>query len=112
MKLTICFVVLLGLVAHSTSAPAEEPTKILSQEQDSSPDGTYNYAYETANGIAASEHAVVKTVGDAQVEEVSGSASWTFPDGKSYDLSYVANENGFHPIIKLGSGSVVGAALG
>ncbi|XP_063698140.1 pupal cuticle protein Edg-78E-like [Culicoides brevitarsis] len=54
------------------------------------PDGTYNYAYETSNGIAANEE------GEGGVR-ASGQFSYVSPEGETIQVSYTADENGFQP---------------
>lgn len=56
-------------------------------------DGTYNWLYETGNGIKADE------TGDARGDgtKARGQFSYTAPDGQSINLQYTADENGFHP---------------
>lgn len=54
------------------------------------PDGSYNYAYETSNGISASEQG---TGG----EQASGSYSYVSPEGENIRVSYTADADGFKP---------------
>ncbi|RLU24652.1 hypothetical protein DMN91_002741 [Ooceraea biroi] len=92
---------LCALVAVAVAAPAGEPTQIpiLRQALDGpNPDGSYNYQYETANGIQAQEEGHLNHVGTEQEAlEARGSFSYTDNDGQVYQVSYVANENGFQP---------------
>ncbi|CAD7003078.1 pupal cuticle protein Edg-78E [Ceratitis capitata] len=53
-------------------------------------DGSYQYQYETSNGIAAGESGVGGYY-------ASGSSAYYAPDGQLIQLSYTADENGFHP---------------
>lgn len=43
--------------------PSTEPIPILKQEQEINFDGTYNWAYETGNGIKAEEQGFLKNAG-------------------------------------------------
>ncbi|XP_076035285.1 cuticle protein AM/CP1114-like [Oratosquilla oratoria] len=52
--------------------------------------GAYNLQMETGDGIVRSEQG---GPGGAQ----QGSVSFTFPDGQNFDLSFVADENGYQP---------------
>ncbi|XP_058800757.1 endocuticle structural glycoprotein ABD-4-like [Phymastichus coffea] len=68
------------------------------------PDGTYNWSYETENGIKAEEHGELKAVArSADNEEgrqaiaAQGAYSYTAPDGTLFEVKYVADENGFQP---------------
>lgn len=60
-------------------------------EDNNSGDGTYSYAYETGNGIAAQEH------GDARGEgtRAKGGFSYTSPEGEHVQIQYTAGEEGF-----------------
>ncbi|EAT39333.1 AAEL008872-PA, partial [Aedes aegypti] len=60
---------------------------IVHSEFAQSNDGTFKYAYESANGIAVQEE------GHANVAH--GSYSYIDPHGEVVSVSYVADENGF-----------------
>ncbi|XP_034482158.1 pupal cuticle protein Edg-78E-like [Drosophila innubila] len=53
-------------------------------------DGSYNYQYQTSNGIAQQEQGVGG-------QYASGSSAYYSPDGELVQLTYTADENGFHP---------------
>ena len=78
---------------------AQQPIAILRQSQDSSPEGSYNYQYETENGIAVAEEGKPGPVNeDGQASVVAqGSFQYNSPDGTPINVQYVANENGFQP---------------
>ncbi|XP_076256905.1 endocuticle structural glycoprotein SgAbd-1-like [Rhynchophorus ferrugineus] len=90
-------VVLSGLVAVVLGAALQEPVAILSQNSDVSPDGSFQWNYESADGTAQQQSGQLKQVGEEAGEAVSGSASYTDPEGNSHQLSYVADENGYQP---------------
>ncbi|XP_072946637.1 larval cuticle protein LCP-17-like [Epargyreus clarus] len=76
----------------------EKSAKILKHEMDAGPDGTYQYSYETENGISAREQGVLKVVDkDNAAEAVQGEARWSSPEGEVVQLSYIADENGYQP---------------
>ena len=57
-------------------------------------------SYETQNGIRAEENgqlrqAQAKSLEDAIIAQ--GSYSYTAPDGQSFQVQYVADENGYQP---------------
>ncbi|XP_044731287.1 endocuticle structural glycoprotein SgAbd-2-like [Chrysoperla carnea] len=93
------------LVAFAYCAPQQyqqqpqqytTPIPILRQEQEVNPDGSYKWAYETGNGIAAQEQGYLKNPGtDAEAQVAQGSYSYTGPDGVLYTVTYIADENGF-----------------
>ncbi|XP_044272550.1 endocuticle structural glycoprotein SgAbd-4-like [Tribolium madens] len=71
---------------------------ILKLENVNNGDGSYNWAYETGNGIAADERGQLKNAGSKnEAQSASGSFSYTAPDGQKITVSYIADENGFQP---------------
>lgn len=61
-------------------------------------DGSYKFSYETENGIKAQEQGEVKNKGtENEIQSVSGSYSYTAPDGQVITVTYIADENGFQP---------------
>lgn len=78
--------------SYSTgSFPKGQQVPILKLEDNNSGDGTYSYAYETGNGIAAQEH------GDARGEgtRAQGGFSYTSPEGEHVQIQYTGGEEGF-----------------
>ncbi|CAG4956382.1 unnamed protein product [Colias eurytheme] len=62
------------------------------------PLGTFQYSYDTDTGISSSAQGKLKVVGKDEVAlEVSGSNSYTSPEGQKVVLTYIANENGYQP---------------
>ncbi|XP_022814231.1 larval cuticle protein LCP-14-like [Spodoptera litura] len=80
-------------------ALASEPVaQVLRSDYAQSPNGDFQYVYETDNGISGQASGAVKVFGKDEVAlEVSGSNSFKSPEGKVYSLSYIANENGYQP---------------
>ncbi|XP_047349843.1 pupal cuticle protein 20-like isoform X1 [Vespa velutina] len=66
---------------------------IISFNNENSGDGNYQFSYETGNGISAQETGQLQ----GESEAVSGSFSYTGPDGVQYSITYTADEEGFHP---------------
>ncbi|CAD7004109.1 endocuticle structural glycoprotein SgAbd-8 [Ceratitis capitata] len=62
-------------------------------------DGSYQYEYETGNGINAQESGYVKNADDPcnAILTAEGSFSYTSPEGQSFLVTYTADENGFQP---------------
>ncbi|KAJ8920787.1 hypothetical protein NQ315_004928 [Exocentrus adspersus] len=90
------------LLATAFSAPqVQQPLRkeiaILKQSQDISPDGTYQWAYETENGISAQEEGAQKVIANEAGTAAQGRFSWTSPEGEQISVSYVADENGYQP---------------
>ncbi|KAJ8954059.1 hypothetical protein NQ318_004364 [Aromia moschata] len=80
-----------GGQAHHSNEANQVP--ILRLENNNNGDGTYNYAYETGDGISAQEQ------GDATGDgtKTQGGYSYTAPDGQQIHIQYAADENGFQP---------------
>lgn len=66
---------------------------IIRYENVNNGDGTYQFLYETGNGINAQEQ------GDARGDgtQAQGSFSYTAPDGQQIQLQYTADANGYNP---------------
>ncbi|KAL0132057.1 hypothetical protein PUN28_000079 [Cardiocondyla obscurior] len=92
-------IISLALIAVALGQYQQQPVAILRQAQDISPEGSYNYAYETENGIAASEQGSPQPVGPKGNPAVisQGQFQYTAPDGSPIAVQYTADENGFHP---------------
>ncbi|CAG9785098.1 unnamed protein product [Diatraea saccharalis] len=101
------FVVLSALVAVVCAAPQysqyqqqqyqADVIPIIKQQQEVNFDGSYQYSYETGNGIAAQEQGYLKNAGvkDAEAQVAQGSFAYTSPEGVPISVSYIADENGF-----------------
>ncbi|XP_050342284.1 endocuticle structural glycoprotein SgAbd-2-like [Nymphalis io] len=101
------FVVVSALVAMTYAAPQfqyqtqpqyqNQVIPIIRQTQEINPDGSYQYSYETGNGIAAQEQGYLKNPGikDAEAQVAQGSYSYTSPEGLPISVNYIADENGF-----------------
>nr|WJW74114.1 endocuticle structural glycoprotein Abd-4 [Propylea japonica] len=70
---------------------------ILKQQQDVGPDGSYQWSYETENGIQAEERGALKSGSPDPILEATGGFAYTADDGTPIQLQYIANENGFQP---------------
>lgn len=54
--------------------------------------------YETSDGISRQEEAEIKNAGtENEALSVKGSISWVAPDGVTYTINFVADENGYQP---------------
>lgn len=85
----------------AVAAPIDNtsPIPIVKQALDGpNPDGSYNYSFETGNGIQVQEDGHLNNVGtDSEALEARGTFSFTDAEGQTYQIIYVANENGFQP---------------
>ncbi|XP_023954104.2 endocuticle structural glycoprotein ABD-5-like [Bicyclus anynana] len=93
----------LGQAPPSGSNPQD--VQILRYETDNDGLGSYKYAFELSDGTKKEEQGELKNVGtENEAMSVKGSYSWTAPDGVTYVVTYVADENGFNPTIEQGPG--------
>ncbi|KAG5898738.1 hypothetical protein JTB14_020932 [Gonioctena quinquepunctata] len=70
--------------------------RILAQDQIVNPDGSYQWNYETENGIQAQEQAVQKPTADGNLGTAAqGLFRYTSPNGEPIEVRYTADENGF-----------------
>ena len=85
-----------AFVAVAFAAVDEKSAPILSQDQDSSPDGSFHNSFETGNGIRSQEQGVLKNPGQKdEAAEVQGNFGYTAEDGTPIEVSYIANEYGY-----------------
>ncbi|XP_042858540.1 endocuticle structural glycoprotein SgAbd-1-like [Penaeus japonicus] len=59
--------------------------------------GAYSFNVETGDGISRQESGSPVPAKEGPVTAMSGSYSFTLPDGQLFELRYVADENGFQP---------------
>uniref|UniRef100_A0A224XS48 Putative cuticle protein n=1 Tax=Panstrongylus lignarius TaxID=156445 RepID=A0A224XS48_9HEMI len=86
-----------GPAAGPTAAPSQVTyARILRQEQDTQFDGSFNYAYETENGINGQASGVLKNPGrEDEGISIEGSYSWTSPEGIPITITFIADEQGY-----------------
>ncbi|EDW76070.2 uncharacterized protein Dwil_GK19053 [Drosophila willistoni] len=70
---------------------SDRNTRTLQNELQVQKDGNYRYAYETSNGIQASQSGL----GGISVQ---GGSSYISPEGEQISVRYVADEYGYHPV--------------
>ncbi|CAH1176112.1 unnamed protein product [Phaedon cochleariae] len=73
---------------------------ILKFENDAGPDGSYHYGYETENGISVEEQGSPRALDAARSVApvvVQGHYRYTSPEGVPVEISYTADEFGYHP---------------
>ncbi|XP_037929415.1 pupal cuticle protein Edg-78E-like [Teleopsis dalmanni] len=76
--------------AFAYSDPRDVHAETLKYQSDVKEDGSYQYLYETSNGIAAQEAGVGGYY-------ANGGFAYVSPEGEHIQLSYKADENGFQP---------------
>ncbi|KAH8342512.1 hypothetical protein KR059_010752 [Drosophila kikkawai] len=86
-----------ALFAVAMAAPAAPEATVLRSDSDVRPDG-FSYALETSDGTSKQEQGELKNAGaENEAIAVKGSYSWVAPDGQTYTVTYIADENGFQP---------------
>jgi len=100
-------IVFLGLIGLSMAAPQAPQTSQLRNPQEirilrfdnvNNGDGSYNYGYETENGITVEEQGVLKAPRSADeeaIQAVKGFFQYFAPEGQKLRVDYTADENGF-----------------
>ncbi|XP_031626297.1 cuticle protein AMP1A-like [Contarinia nasturtii] len=58
---------------------------------------SFQYAYETSNGIQGQEQGQLKQIGPESAIVSQGQFAWTAPDGTPIQISFIADENGYQP---------------
>uniref|UniRef100_A0A182X787 Uncharacterized protein n=1 Tax=Anopheles quadriannulatus TaxID=34691 RepID=A0A182X787_ANOQN len=111
MNALLALVVLMAATVYAAPVDSDAQAQIVSQTSDVQPDGSFNYAFESANGIKVEDQGSIKSIKvpkldetgrqigeeDVQVSVQTGSFQYTAPDGQVYTLRYIADENGFQP---------------
>ncbi|XP_062547388.1 endocuticle structural glycoprotein SgAbd-2-like [Armigeres subalbatus] len=96
MKQIIC-VLVVGLVC-AVFAESDQEATVVKHDAEVNVDGSYQFAYETSNGIQHEEQGQLKKLGEEEQAVVAeGRFSYTDPEGNKISVQYVADENGFQP---------------
>ncbi|ALC45072.1 Cpr65Ec, partial [Drosophila busckii] len=77
-------------IAHAGADSFDAAAETRDFKSDVREDGSYAYQYQTSNGIAQQEQGIGG-------QHASGSSAYYAPDGQLIQLTYTADENGFHP---------------
>ncbi|KAH8314825.1 hypothetical protein KR074_000835 [Drosophila pseudoananassae] len=94
MKFLIVFVALFAL---AVAAPPANEAQILRSESDVGPE-SFKYDWETSDGQSAQAAGQLKNAGsENEAISVTGSYRFVGDDGVTYEVSYIADENGFQP---------------
>ncbi|XP_017862964.1 PREDICTED: endocuticle structural protein SgAbd-6-like [Drosophila arizonae] len=89
---------LLLLAAASCSARPQNDVEVVEYESDNIGIGGYKFSYKLSDGTTRTEEAVINNAGtENESLSVRGSVSWVAPDGQTYTINFVADENGFQP---------------
>ncbi|XP_022122750.1 larval cuticle protein LCP-17 [Pieris rapae] len=91
--------IVLSLLAVALAAPqGQEPIPILRQDSNQNPDGSFQYSFETGNGISADANGQLRNIGaEEPALQIQGQVQYPSDDGSTIQLTYVADENGYQP---------------
>ncbi|XP_061393420.1 pupal cuticle protein Edg-78E-like [Musca vetustissima] len=90
MKFFICLAAIACIgVIYADNIDKDAEIRSLTNDA-ADPEGNFQYAYETSNGIQ------VQAVGNPA--GISGSVNYVSPEGEHINLSYTADEEGYHPV--------------
>ncbi|CAH0407732.1 unnamed protein product [Chilo suppressalis] len=105
--------VVLVFVAVACAAPQNpQDVQILRYDINNGGLDSYNFAWELSDGSKHEEQGQLKNQGtENEGIAVQGRYAWVGPDGVTYIVSYIADENGFQPTIEQGSGGAIPPAV-
>lgn len=96
----IAFVAFIAVAAAgllpTQQASSDAQAQVLRSESIVNPE-SFQYVYETSNGIRGQEAGQLKQIGESQGIATQGEFSWNSPDGQPIQFSFVADENGYQP---------------
>ncbi|EDW50669.1 larval cuticle protein 65Ag1 [Drosophila sechellia] len=94
MKFLIVFV---ALFAVALAAPAAQEAEILRSNSDVGSE-SFKYEFEITDGQAAQAEGQLKNIGsENEAISVHGYYRFVADDGVTYEVQYIADENGFQP---------------
>ncbi|XP_049822523.1 flexible cuticle protein 12-like [Aethina tumida] len=97
MKVIAVFAAVLA-VALAAPANPDADAQVLRNDLDNIGTDGFNWAYETSNKIQAQEQGQLINAGsENEAIAVRGSFQYVGPDGVTYQVTYIADENGFQP---------------
>lgn len=75
----------------------EEVVPVLKREEVRDEHGQYVLEYLSGDGTSVREEGFLKPGEDGDVLVKKGTIKYTAPDGQPIELTYIADETGFHP---------------
>ncbi|XP_017071035.1 endocuticle structural protein SgAbd-6 [Drosophila eugracilis] len=88
----------MALLFALASARPQNDVEVLEYESENTGLGGYKFSYKLSDGTSRTEEGVVNNAGtDNESISIRGSVSWVAPDGQTYTINFVADENGFQP---------------
>lgn len=92
-------IIVYGLVAVVLCRPQRpETARILEQDQDVDPNGSFRWSYVSSDGSAQNQSGrLEERPGEEPVLNVVGRAAWVDPEGNPHETTYTANDGGYSP---------------
>uniref|UniRef100_A0A1I8Q011 Uncharacterized protein n=1 Tax=Stomoxys calcitrans TaxID=35570 RepID=A0A1I8Q011_STOCA len=98
MKLLLSCGILAIILVGAFAAPQGKDVEVVEQSYENTGSDGYKFSYSLTDGTSRSEQGTVVNAGtDNESLSVKGSVSWVAPDGQTYTVNFVADENGFQP---------------
>ncbi|CAH0558133.1 unnamed protein product [Brassicogethes aeneus] len=98
MKFVAVLVAVLAVAAAAPQRNPEADATVIKNVLDNIGTDGYQYAYETSNQISAQEQGQLINPGtENESISVRGSYRYLGPDGVVYEVTYIADDNGFQP---------------
>ncbi|KAJ8732078.1 hypothetical protein PYW08_014808 [Mythimna loreyi] len=95
--------VVVNALATFKVARETQDVKLVRYESNNDGLGTYNFAYDLSDQSSRNEEGELKNAGTKnEFVAVRGSFSWMDPDGNIRNVDYIADENGYRPLIHSG----------
>ncbi|XP_062134009.1 flexible cuticle protein 12-like [Drosophila sulfurigaster albostrigata] len=93
----VCALLFASLI-NAASVNPDADAQVLRYDADNIGTDGFKYGYETSNGISVQEEGQLQNAGsENEAISVRGQYQYTGPDNIVYQVSYVADENGFQP---------------
>ncbi|OXA59499.1 larval cuticle protein 65Ag1 isoform X2 [Folsomia candida] len=90
-------IVALALLVGAVLAYPQKEVTVTRSEFENNGDN-FNWVSELSDGNTHSQQGTLKQIGTEQGISLTGSYSYTSPEGQFIEVKYVADENGFQPI--------------
>ncbi|XP_047020582.1 cuticle protein 19-like [Helicoverpa zea] len=105
--------VVLALVTAACAAPQnQQDVQIVRYDVNNAGLDSYSFAWELSDGSKHEEQGQLKNQGtENEAIAVQGQYVWVGPDGVTYTVTYLADENGFQPQIQQGPGGAIPSAV-